>query len=58
MATPMMRMTASTKYAWPVLEPAKRDLRPGLSARESWRMTISTAMPRKVSRPTSSVKIS
>lgn len=42
---PMMRMTASTKYAWPRFEPAKRDLRPARLGWLSWRMAMSTRMP-------------
>ncbi len=38
-------MTYSTKYAWPIFEPVKRDLRPGRDGRFSRRMTISVAMP-------------
>lgn len=56
MQTPTMRMTASTKYAWPKLEPAKRDLRPGLSGLLSWRITIRTAMPSTVIVPMNSTK--
>ncbi|RII08611.1 hypothetical protein DSC45_33380 [Streptomyces sp. YIM 130001] len=54
MQMPTMRMTASTKYAWPVLEPAKRDLRPGLSGRLNCRMTIRVAMPSTVIVPRNS----
>lgn len=58
MQMPTMRMTDSTKYAWPVLEPAKRDLRPALPGRLSWRMTIRTMMPTVVSVPIASTYIS
>lgn len=54
----MMRMTASTKYAWPKLEPAKRDLRPGRSGFDSWRMVIRTRMPSVVITPMNSTNIS
>lgn len=56
MQMPTMRMTASTKYAWPVLDPAKRDLRPGRSGRFSCRMTISVRIPRAVIVPRNSTK--
>lgn len=55
MARPMVRMTYSTKYAWPALEPAKRDLRPGRDGRFSRRITMSTAMPRIVITPMNSM---
>ncbi len=51
-------MTYSTKYAWPALEPAKRDLRPGRDGRLSSRMTMSTAMPSTVITPMNSMYIS
>lgn len=51
-------MTYSTKYAWPALEPAKRDLRPGREGRLSRRITMSTAMPRIVITPMNSMYIS
>ncbi|CAM5345194.1 hypothetical protein SRIMM317S_02460 [Streptomyces rimosus subsp. rimosus] len=56
MQTPTIRMTASTKYAWPKLEPAKRDLRPGLPGLLSWRMTIRARMPSTVMVPMNSTK--
>lgn len=34
-AAPMIRMIASTKYAWPIFEPVKRDLRPAREGRFS-----------------------
>ncbi len=58
MQRPTIRMTASTKYAWPVLEPAKRDLRPALVGLLSCRITMRVTMPRTVIRPRNSVKIS
>lgn len=56
MQTPTMRMTASTKYAWPKLDPAKRDLRPGLRGWDSWRITIRARMPSTVIVPMNSTK--
>lgn len=56
MQTPTMRMTASTKYAWPMLEPVKRDLRPGLFGRFSCRMTMRVRMPSAVIVPRNSTK--
>ncbi|RII13164.1 hypothetical protein DSC45_24440 [Streptomyces sp. YIM 130001] len=58
MATPIVRMTLSTKYAWPVFEPAKRDLRPASPGLDSCRMTISVRMPSAVSVPIHSTKSS
>ncbi len=58
MQMPTIRMTASTKYAWPVLEPVKRDLRPAPPGRFSCRITIRVTMPSTVIRPRNSVKIS
>ncbi len=50
MASPMTRITYSTKYACQATEPANRDLRPARDGRFSSRMVISTRMPSVVNR--------
>ena len=48
MHTPIVKITASTKYACPKFDPANRDRRPGRRGCARCRTTINVAIPSTV----------